>query len=287
MSVRHRCRHGFTLLELLIVIAIIAVLIGLLLPAVQKVREAAMAAACRNNLKQLGLACQNHHDQFGYFPSGGWDWFYPPTYINGSPAVGDRQQAGWGFQVLPFIEAESVWRAGALTAVGTPIKTFFCPARRAPMTITTADEYTPPLTGTVVTHGLCDYGASNWEGTGVIRQFSPTRIADVTDGTSITLLISEKRLNLADLGTYQPDDNEGYTSGWDEDTIRSTDNPPARDFFGTGPDPDHRFGSSHPAGVCAVFADGSVHTLSYNIDATIFQRLGNRSDGQPISGSDF
>jgi prepilin-type N-terminal cleavage/methylation domain-containing protein len=280
-------RRAFSLIELLVVIAIIAVLIGLLVPAVQKVREAAQAVGCRNHLKQFGLAFQNHHDQHGAFPSGGWDWFYPPTYINGSPAIGYQQQAGWGFQILPFIEADSTWRAGTVTAVGTVNSTFFCPARRAPQTVTYADEYTPPLTNGMVTHALCDYGGANRENTGIIRQYLPTRIGEVTDGTSNTLLVSEKRLNLADLGTPQPDDNEGYTAGWDEDTIRSTDFAPARDFVGVDSDPEHRFGSSHPAGVYAVMGDGSVRLISFNIDAVIFQRLGNRSDGQTIPGDAY
>jgi prepilin-type processing-associated H-X9-DG protein len=188
---------------------------------------------------------------------------------------------------LPFIEADNTWKAGAAVAIGTPHKLLFCPSRREPQTITYDDEYTPPVTGTTVTHALCDYAASNWEGTGAIRQYYATRIADLTDGTSTTLLLGEKRLNLTDLGKNQPDDNEGYTVGWDEDTIRSTAFPPAQDFRGTSWDNDRRFGSSHPGGINAVFADGSVHVLSYTISQTVFQRLGERSDGQVVNASDF
>jgi prepilin-type N-terminal cleavage/methylation domain-containing protein/prepilin-type processing-associated H-X9-DG protein len=291
-------RSGFTLIELLVVIAIIATLIGMLLPAVQKVREAAARMQCQNNLKQISLAFHSHHDQFGFFPTGGWEWWATPTYVNGQPVVGEMQQAGWGFQILPFIEAENTWRGGPssttdldriLVAVGTPNKVFFCPTRREPQTLI----FTDPgyLNGMPVEIALCDYAASNWEETGIVRFRYPTRIADITDGTSNTLLVGEKRLNLAMLGQPTDGDATGYATAFDSDVIRSTDpdHPPEPDYNdGTGEgDGDMRFGSSHPGRFNVAFADGSVHSLSYSIDPTVFSYLGNKSDGQAIDSQEF
>jgi prepilin-type N-terminal cleavage/methylation domain-containing protein/prepilin-type processing-associated H-X9-DG protein len=98
-------RQGFTLVELLIVIAIIAILIGLLLPAVQKVREAANRMKCANNLKQLGLACHNYHDVNNAFPPGGY--FLPHT----DPVQnGGYNKGSWHVHVLPYIEQENLFR---------------------------------------------------------------------------------------------------------------------------------------------------------------------------------
>jgi prepilin-type N-terminal cleavage/methylation domain-containing protein/prepilin-type processing-associated H-X9-DG protein len=298
MNCHHRSwatRQAFTLIELLVVIAIIGILMGLLLPAVQKVREAANRVQCQNNLKQIGLAFHNHHDTLRSFPTGGWYSYSPPTYVNGAPAQGGRQEAGWGFQILPYIEANNVWRGGGATtdasraaqAVGATNKIFFCPSRREPQTVTYADNYQPPLTGGPITHALCDYAASNKEGTGVVRQYTPVQIRDITDGLSNTLMVSEKRINLAYLGQKQTDDNQGYTVGFNYDTVRKTTRPPAPDYSALSGDGGGSFGASHPGRMNAVFADGSVRGISYTIDKSVFMLVGDKSDGQVIGVDEF
>src|SRR6266480_4113887 len=100
---RRGCRAGFTLIELLVVIAIIGVLVALLVPAVQKVREAAARAQCQNNLKQIGLAFHNYHSANKCYPAG----FNSAAATTDGPSLGPGW--GWGARLLPYLEQQNVY----------------------------------------------------------------------------------------------------------------------------------------------------------------------------------
>ena len=106
---------GFTLVELLTVIAIIGVLIALLLPAIQSARESARRVHCGNNIRQLALGCQQHLTQHGSFPSAGWGWCWTGDPDRG---FGKSQPGSWAFSVLPFIEQTNIY---AMAADGDPV----------------------------------------------------------------------------------------------------------------------------------------------------------------------
>ncbi len=314
-------KRGFTLVELLVVIAIIAMLVTLLLPAVQAAREAARRTQCSNHLKQIGLAFQNHHSAIEYFPSaGGHNYQWQMTYDGaGNPVVGGAQHGSWAFQILPYTEESAVWEGGTGTtnleksvfARGAPISYMFCPTRREPEVIETGDWLQFPETASgQIKLAKNDYAAAahdvalsingssldrNEGGLGAVtRSFlserdavennwkKPVSIGKISDGTSKTLLVSEKRMNIALLGTLVANDNEGYTTAWNHDTMRYVGRAPLPDFTQAAPpDPgDDRFGSSHTAGMNAAFADGSVRFLGFDVNSETFKMMGVRNDGR-------
>ncbi|MBY0525119.1 MAG: DUF1559 domain-containing protein [Gemmataceae bacterium] len=238
-------RRGFSLIELLVVIAIIAILVGLLMVAVQKAREAGSRVQCMNHLKQIGLGFHTHHDALGAFPDGGEDWTLSRSMANGVPLATPKQNWGWGFQLLPYIEQQNVWMVNDdKTCRENVIPVYFCPTRRAPMQVPD---------GRYGNSGMLDYGGngglsslepfSGSSGNGrdgtVVRRPDPTnanRSAPVTlnegsipDGTSSTILVGEKQMNLGNLGKSQQDDDQGWVCGWDWDEIRWGNSQPGQD----------------------------------------------------------
>jgi prepilin-type N-terminal cleavage/methylation domain-containing protein/prepilin-type processing-associated H-X9-DG protein len=236
-----RGRSGFTLIELLVVIAIIAILIGLLLPAVQKVREAAARMSCSNNLKQLGLALHNYHDQNGVLPPGG---------ANDMPPFGTSTGATWGSSwkvyILPFIEQDNIYRnwqftneSGYRNPNNIPrianifIKPFRCPSSPVPETFNRAgraavimvDSYTG-IAGSVFTSGVnplptprvnvtcCNPNGSNnglATDNGILFGGSKVPLVGITDGTSNTWMVGEQSDHLRD--TNRRPITAGYQAG--------------------------------------------------------------------------
>jgi prepilin-type N-terminal cleavage/methylation domain-containing protein/prepilin-type processing-associated H-X9-DG protein len=155
-----RSARAFTLVELLVVIAIIGILVALLLPAIQSAREAARRTQCKNNLKNIGIACLNHVDTYKYFPTGGISWgMLLEDFVSDSGlAVGpDKLGMGWGFQILPYLEEGGVHSLTDMAAAqSVPITLYICPSRRG----VTRNLITNP-SGVEVETVLTDYASIN------------------------------------------------------------------------------------------------------------------------------
>jgi prepilin-type N-terminal cleavage/methylation domain-containing protein/prepilin-type processing-associated H-X9-DG protein len=305
-------RPAFTLIELLVVIAIIALLIGLLVPAVQKVREAAARAQCQNNLKQIGLALHSYHDAHHVFP---------PGYRTSTPYKdgGTDTVPGWGWAafLLPHLEQGNVYRQLNFNqpmqnspAIQTMVTLYLCPSDMTPAAaFTVLDGFGNTVClAAPSSYAACvggdETGTTDPTGLGVFYRNSQTRLTDITDGTSQTLLIGERawgnaqgvwvgaiRNGVCRRGQFNPCPGTG-AAWYPAATLvlaHSHLNNATSDTDGGLDD----FSSQHLGGSNFLFADGSVRFLrsiptdnpdgSYTQDSVMFQALGTRANGEPIS----
>jgi prepilin-type N-terminal cleavage/methylation domain-containing protein/prepilin-type processing-associated H-X9-DG protein len=295
-----RSRPAFTLIELLVVIAIIAILIGLLVPAVQKVREAAARTQCVNNLKQLGLGMHTFHDVYKVLPyarTGGhsfdhtWYVILLP-YIEQNPlytrwfstAIPGLDTATQIFGTRPRIGINDVRFNKTIRDQSAPLNNtvpvYFCPSRRGSQVCMT------PM-GANLTGACSDYavvGGDNTLNTGAFHINDGygvgIRVLEIRDGTSSTLMIGEKHLRPIDLGdgVYDGCVYSATPSGLSFRQAGSM-HPLA---LGSTDDQNGQFGSWHTGTVNFVFCDGHVEGLSTSISVTTLGYLATRAGGEVI-----
>jgi prepilin-type N-terminal cleavage/methylation domain-containing protein/prepilin-type processing-associated H-X9-DG protein len=297
-------RCGFTLIELLVVIVIIAVLIGLLVPAVQKVREAANRIACANNLKQIGLALLQYHDANGRFPPGVVDGPFPTLGVTTTAVHGNL------VFLLPYLEQQQMfdqykrnlsWFEPENESLVTSkhLKVAQCPSAES----NRVQDNTLRLAGVFA---CSDYAAIGEVPQalvdkylmpppacrdGVMKINGKCRLTDITDGTSSTILYAEDagRPQLWHNGQRVPE--KLITGGpW------AGRNLIWGDPFDVEPPPwpcaincsNHReVYSFHPRGANTVFADGSVHFLHASMRIEVLAALATRAGGEVVLGNEF
>ena len=291
-------RFGFTLVELLVVIAIIGILIGMLLPAVQSVREAARRINCQNNLKQMGLAIHSYTGTFNRLPDGGFAYFSTRSKnASGAPKLAPTQEWSVFYQILPYLEQQNLYiNTDDGLVAGTEMPLFSCPSRRPPTSKFNFHTMQPvAMTDYAGNGGLHTkitepYGRglnggviirSNNAAGNDLEYSGAMNLSRIRDGPSSTFMLGEKALFPKFYGGDHFSDDQGWTGGYDSDTIRWGNDLLVSDKnAGQVPAAEElRFGSAHPSGANFVYGDGSVHLISYSVDLQPYQNAAHANDG--------
>jgi len=270
----HR-RSGYSRLEWGIACGVAAILAGLCVPAVQKLRAASDRTRCANNLRTIGGGMRSYHDAKSHLPPGG-NQADGEKSARTSPGCREREWS-WAYHILPHLGfGDACANADADAVRSTAVPTFHCGARRKP-----GRRWN--------NRTMLDYAANAGtqpNGTdGAIQRSTekPLRYMDFVDGRASTLLVAEKRINVAEFGAA-PGDTQGFaTPGWNADceAHRFGKLPPAPDLDQPGErSPFTEFGSSHPGVVLALFADGAVRTIRHSVNPAVWRRACVRNDNQ-------
>jgi prepilin-type N-terminal cleavage/methylation domain-containing protein len=303
-------RRAFTLIELLVVIAIIAILIGLLLPAVQKVREAAARMQCSNNLKQWGLAMHNYHDVNQTLPYGGQRTPRRTFYVECWPYLEQTALYNQYNQTLGFYQAPNCYTNADTGLIAQPVKVYYCPSDR-PNALWHTDPYYRVRGNYVANYGN-NYlfaapplpnadGPFGWNSSGGCGGYIPYRrsLVAITDGTSNTVMLSETRLPPGDAdndprGDVMNDCNGHWVmtqntpnSGIDRNSNNGyasvAANPDQTNPVTKGGDNMLVARSRHTGGVNAVNCDGSVRFFTNNVSSIAWSAMGTATRGEVIS----
>lgn len=302
---RQQARTALTMIELVVVLASVSVLVALLVCAIQQVRESANRTRCVSNLRQIGLALQQHLNATQVYPSnGGWDgqqsiltttgqsihttvtesiFHLTFTWGVGEPALAPQQQTGsWAYAILPYLEQELMYQQRDWS---DPMALYLCPSRGRPGSLPAVNDQ----------HGVYDGGGWSWGRTDYAANALtiPNRphclsINAFTDGTSNTILAGEKAMSPASYatGTWYWDEpffvggsggtQRGFGTRGDEglEVLQDTNDPsmPYR----------YNWGSAHAQAAHFLFADGSVRSIAYGTPPATMAALLTPNGGEAV-----
>lgn len=300
MSPSRRPAKGFTLVELLVVMAVIGLLVALLLPAVQNAREAARRTQCQNNMKNISLALHEYHDKHKMFPSG---WI---GVSNQNFDVNGKSGLGWAAMILDGLEQVNIWdtidRKLSVTdpananARAEILPVFRCPSDYSTETLFDMELEPPkvnpdlPVKMAVSNYVGC-FGSNDLHacesmppgtqcvGNGILYHNSSVRIPSIKDGTSTTIIVSERKTNETKspkwYSTWM-----GAAPGGQEAIARILG---VTDHFPNNSQHFEEFSSAHADGIFIGLADGGVKYIADAIDPTLYQSLGTMRGKEVIT----